>query len=193
MARYDDGAYCDIILNGDIHTANMEALGITDRDVAKTFIYAFLYGAGVSKLAKILKVSDQKATVIKKNFLASFPALAELLLAVKSACARGYLLGLDGRHIPVRSEHAALNTLLQGAGALIMKRALVISAPNVYASGAEFVANIHDEFQVESDSRFSIAVGEYLVKGIVEAGEYYNFRCPLDGEYKIGKTWAETH
>ena len=31
------------------------------------------------------------------------------------------------------------------------------------------------------------------VKSIIEAGEHFNLRCPMDGEYKIGGDWSETH
>ncbi len=193
MGKYDNGAYADIILNGDVHTANMNALGIDDRNKAKTFIYAFLYGAGLEKIGTILGCSTQEAGATKARFLKELPALGELIDQVSFASSRGYLLGLDRRHIPVRSAHSALNALLQSAGAVVMKKALQILAPKVYFYGGEFVGNIHDEWQIDVHESFKDDVGREAVDAIVKAGEHFNFLCPLDGEYKVGNNWAETH
>ena len=103
--------------------------------------------------------------------------------------------GLDGRVLRVRSEHSALNTLLQGAGAIVMKQALVIlnDKINKYKLPARFVANVHDEWQLECAAWAADAVGRCAVQSIVEAGEFFNMKCPLDGAYKVGANWAETH
>jgi len=107
----------------------------------------------------------------------------------------GTLQGLDGRRLRVRSQHAALNTLLQGAGAIVMKQALIILSETLTARGIPFkiVANVHDEFQVETPKHFAKAVGKVAVKAIQKAGEHFDLRCPLDGEFNIGNNWAETH
>lgn len=111
----------------------------------------------------------------------------------------GYLRGLDGRRLHVRSEHAALNTLLQSAGALIVKLATVIWARKLtsrgYLWGEDFalVAHIHDEIQAECWPHMAEEVGKTFVESIKEAGAIFNFRCPLDGSYAVGNTWADTH
>jgi len=199
MARWDGGAYADVILNGDIHTVNQKAAGLPTRNNAKTFIYAFLYGAGPEKIGSIIGKGADAGKKLMARFLDRIPALKNLKQAVATAAKRGYLIGLDGRHLHVRSEHAALNTLLQSAGALVMKQALIILYDDLTAAGYvhgkhyAFVANIHDEFQIEVDEDIAEMVGQMAAEAIRKAGEHFNFRCPLAGEYKIGGNWAETH
>src|SRR5690606_28269302 len=126
MARYDGGAYAKILLEGDIHTENQKAAGLPTRDDAKRFIYSFLYGAGDAKIGQIIGKGEAAGKKLKENFLKRTPALKRLREDVAAAVKkRGYLIGIDGRKLHVRSEHAALNTLLQSAGALLVKQATV--------------------------------------------------------------------
>lgn len=205
MALYDGGAYIETVLRGDksagtdMHSQNARVLGC-DRDTAKTWFYAFIYGAGNFKLGSILGKGSGAGAKSRKAFLRSLPALARLIDRVQTrARDRGFLLGLDGRHLRVRSEHAALNTLLQSAGAIFMKKALVILDADLQAEGMtpgvhyEFVANVHDEWQIECDEDIANDVGQHAVRSIVKAGEHYGFKCPLDGNFSVGKTWADTH
>jgi DNA polymerase I-like protein with 3'-5' exonuclease and polymerase domains len=199
MGRWDHGEYAKVILEGDIHSVNQTAAGLPTRDNAKTFIYAFLYGAGDAKIGSIIGKGKKAGAALKAKFLRGLPARGNLLEAVKKAAARGYVIGLDGRHIYVRSEHAALNTLLQGAGAIVMKKALVLLDDELHYRGYvpgvdyEFVLNIHDEFQIECREEIADDVAEAAVAAIRAAGRHFNFRCPLDGEAKVGRNWAETH
>jgi DNA polymerase-1 len=201
MARYDGGEYARILLEGDIHAANQKAAGLPTRNNAKTFIYAFLYGAGDNKIGSIVGKGRQAGAKLREKFLTGLPALAKLVKGVKKrANEQGYLRGLDGRKLHVRSDHAALNTLLQSAGALVMKKGLAIldeTLQNVHGLvpgvNYEFVGNIHDEWQIEVDEEFAELVGKAAVAAITAAGDFFNFRCRLDGEYKIGSNWAETH
>lgn len=200
MARWDGGEYAKVILEGDIHTVNQTAAGLPTRNNAKTFIYAFLYGAGDEKIGSIVGKGRQAGAKLKRKFLDGLPALDTLLEGVKAAaCKRGYLVGLDGRKLHVRSDHAALNTLLQSAGAIVMKKALVILDVNLQALGFlpglnyEFIANVHDEWQIECDEDIAETVGKAAADAIRLAGEHYGFRCPLAGEYKIGNNWKECH
>lgn len=200
MARWDGGEYAKVILEGDIHSVNQQAAGLPTRNNAKTFIYAFLYGAGDEKIGSIIGKGRKAGKQLKRKFLDGLPALDKLLDGVKRAAnQRGYLIGLDGRKLHVRSDHAALNTLLQSAGALVMKKALVILDNRLQAEGYvpggdyEFIANIHDEFQIECNEGIAEVVGKAAVESIRAAGDHFGFRCPLDGEYKIGRNWAECH
>jgi len=189
----NDKDYTNEILNGDIHTANQKLAGIESRDQAKTFIYAFLYGAGDAKLGTVVKGNRKDGTELRGRFLNNLPALATLKTRVERAAQRGFLKGLDDRKVTVRSEHAALNTLLQSAGAIIMKKALVILNESLKDLDANFVANVHDEWQIEVKEEHVEEVGQRGVQAIVDAGIYFNLRCPLDGEYKVGDNWSETH
>jgi len=196
LAHYmNDPEYTDLILHGDIHTHNMEAAGLTERSQAKTFIYAFLYGAGDGKIGAITGGGAKEGAKLKAAFLNSLPALDQLLSRVQRLATKGSVPGLDGRRVLVRSEHAALNTLLQSAGAIVMKKALVIAAAKLEAYGYPYklVAQVHDEFQIEVPDDYAERVGVVFRNAIRNAGRELGLRCPLDGEYQIGSSWADTH
>lgn len=239
MARYDDGEYVNTVVNGkkedgtDVHSVNKRIAEFNKRDNAKTLIYAFLYGAGDYKLGTIVldDFTDDKrvrfnakypegaardaaiarlGTTVRGKFMKGLPALKKLVDAVKKAAKeKGYVKGLDGRLIHVRSGHAALNTLLQGAGATVMKRALQLLDAELIARGYrntsalyenneatfdyEFVANIHDEFQTDTKEDIAQDIGKLAANAIKRAGETFRLRCPLSGAYEVGKNWKETH
>jgi len=196
LAKWDGGIYADIIVEGDIHTANQKAAGLPDRNMAKEFIYAFLYGAGPVRLGKVVGGGPAEGKGLEKRFLKKMPALQYLKTGLENTLKkRDYLVGLDGRRIPIRSSHSALNALLQCAGAVLMKQATIQARKLHRMDGVEAnqVAHIHDEIQYEVMEQDSERVGELTVKAIRQAGKPFGFRCPLDGEYKVGRTWAETH
>ena len=196
LAHYmGDKEYTNEILNGDIHSANQSAAGLASRDQAKTFIYAFLYGAGDAKIGSIVGGSSTVGKRLKNKFLENTPALAELRDRVSTAAARGFLRGLDGRRLWIRSEHAALNTLLQAAGAVVMKKALVIFSEFAQKWGLDYklLGSIHDEYQLEVREDQAENAGYLMVESIKAAGISFNLRCPLDGEYKTGDSWDQTH
>jgi len=203
LAHYmQDKAYIKTVCEGkqedgtDVHTMNMKAAGLTSRNQAKTFIYAFLYGAGAGKIGSIIGGSSADGHLLMTRFLRNTPALDVLKNErVLPAAAKGWLRGLDGRHLMVRSEHAALNTLLQGAGAIVMKKALVILQKKINCGiiNASFCANVHDEWQIEVPQEDAERVGKMAVEAIEEAGKHFNLRCPLTGEYNVGNTWKDTH
>lgn len=208
MSRWDGGQYREVILNGDIHTLNQQAAGLPTRDNAKTFIYAYLYGAGDQKIGSIVapEASEKQQKALGKKLKASFlkktPALKKLREWVSKEAAKGYLEALDGRHIHVRSEHSALNALLQSAGGLICKlwivlvdeiareRGLVHGWDGDYA----YCAWVHDELQIACrNEEIAKQLGEIAREAIQKTERTFNFNCPLDADYNIGKTWAETH
>jgi hypothetical protein len=252
MARFDAGAYIKAVLDGnkkdgtDPHSVNARALGLdplkeyfgteTGRDIAKTWFYAFIYGAGDEKLGSIIsKRKGPQARAAgkrsKARFMQALPALSKLVEKVKAnAKANKCLFGLDRRRLFVRSDHSALNTLLQSAGAVQMKVALVILdralrgdtrpllvIPSqcieavrdviqrelsgirpadcwlIPGTDYEFVANVHDEWQIEVTEDLGHAVAKAAVEAIQQAGVATQFPCPLDGEAAVGHSWAETH
>jgi len=196
LAHYmKDKEYINEIINGDIHTANQRAAGLKSRDQAKTFIYANIYGAGDAKLGSVVGGNRADGKKLREQFINNTPSFKSLKDQVQRASTRGYVKGLDGRRILIRHPHASLNTLLQGAGAILMKQALVILNDRfkLESLDAKFVANIHDEWQIESKEEIAEHVGKIAVDSIIKAGEYFNLRCPMDGEYKIGDNWSETH
>jgi DNA polymerase I-like protein with 3'-5' exonuclease and polymerase domains len=196
LAHYmDDPDYIEEVINGDIHTTNQNLAGLKTRDQAKTFIYALVYGAGDAKIGSVAGGGINKGKELKQTFFKNLPSLKDLKEKVQKASNRGFLKGLDGRKIYVRSQHAALNTLLQGGGAIVMKKAMCILQDliNLNTLDAKFVANIHDEWQIQVKECQADFVGRLGVQAIEKASEYFNMRCPLTGEYKIGDNWYETH
>jgi DNA polymerase I len=196
LAHYmKDEDYTNEIINGDIHTANQRLAGLESRNQAKTFIYALLYGAGDEKLGSVAGGGRTTGKKLRESFLNNLPSFAALKDRVSNASSRGYLTGLDGRRLQVRSEHSALNTLLQAAGAIVMKKALVIldDYAKLWKLDYKIIGNIHDEVQSEVAEKDAEKFGWLAVECLKAAGLEFNLRCPLDGEYKVGTTWAETH
>ena len=212
LAHYmKDDSYAREIVSGDIHWTNTLALGFfpatTKRDKenhehevrrnqSKTFCYAFLYGAGSSKIGKIVGGSQQEGQRLIDTFLKNTPQLKALREKVaRIYTQKGQLPGLDGRKLLVRSEHSALNTLLQSAGAIVMKQALVILNDKLRRAKIDYkmVANVHDEIQYEVEEARAEEAGRLGVEAIEEAGLFFDLRCPLSGEYKVGNSWKETH
>jgi DNA polymerase I-like protein with 3'-5' exonuclease and polymerase domains len=200
LAIYDGGEYARYLLEDDIHTVNQKAAGLETRDQAKTFIYALLYGAGPELMGEIVGGGVREGVLLKRKFMSNMPALRKLKEAIDSKVQRGgVLIGLDGRLLRIRSSHAALNMLLQSAGAVCMKVALIqlfhALGKHRWQHGREyaFVANIHDEFQAEVKPDLAEGFGGLAVQAIQVAGKELKLNVQLDGEYKVGQSWAETH
>ena len=196
LAHYmNDPNFTEEVVNGDVHTANMKAAGLTDRDQAKTFIYAFLYGAGPAKIGKVVGGSSKAGQQLIAKFLSNMPKLKKLRDDVAKWCKGGTIPALDGRLLHIRSEHAALNTLLQGAGAIICKQWLVHITQRIRKSGvdAKLVASIHDEYQFEVAKKDAQRFGQITKDAMQETEKTLKVKCPLNCEFKIGKTWSDTH
>lgn len=224
LGKYDGGDYVDVVLNGskeegtDIHTRNQKAIGLEQRDTAKTWFYGKIYGAGSFKLGTIVmsEWSEEKLSRFyemyppgqgrerriaklgrdsSEKIMKAIPAYASLNTEVVARAGRGFLRGLDKRRLPAGAPHSALNRICQSAGAVIMKRALVIAVDDWAGAGLEVqpILNIHDEFQVLCDPEHAEQVGKIAAEAIRKAGEYYNLRCPLAGDYDIGENWSQTH
>jgi len=200
LARFDQGRYSKILLTGDIHAVNAEAIGVSRRQV-KTISYAFLYGAGNLKLGHTYdkQLSEAKAKKkgkeIRKAYIDAIPGLKELLEGVHKASQRGYLLGLDNRRILCDSRHKSLNYLIQGSAAILAKKWMVTTHDHIKEMDLRCnqLAFIHDELQFESQSEHVDDLKSLLVLSAAEAGEYYNLRIPIAAEAKSGKTWADVH
>jgi len=187
----------------DVHTLNMKAAGLTDRDQAKTFIYAFLYGAGDAKIGSIIGGGAKEGAALKRKFFKANPELKALVKSVSKAAERGYLVGLDGRKIRMRRDkktkriqtHKALNTLLQCAGALVMKYSMIFLDKWVRDEGLDVwkVIDMHDEAQADVHPKDVERYKVLAVRSVIRAGEYLQLSCPLDTEAKDGQNWAETH
>ena len=286
MAKWDQGAYISLILDGDIHWTNAVALNLVphgteyqgdeflDRDkkvpnpdydpwhntarnkIAKTFIYALLYGAGDEKLGRIytahrpltdkeiqryskdgrikkmlerrnikhtprMVATIKMGQILRDRFMGNLPAFKSLIGAVKgqvkkrkASQGRMYLNGLDGRELHVRSDHSALNTLLQSAGAILCKDWLVKTYDALIAKGLKpafetkdgkfvtrtgeeadfaFLAWVHDEIQIGVKEGLEEVVGQIAQREAKKTGRSFDFRAITEADYKIGKDWSETH
>jgi len=196
LAHYmQDDKYTREILEGDIHTANQKAAGLPTRNNAKTFIYAFLYGAGGEKLGEIVGKGAQAGNKLKKQFLSNVPKLDALMQKVQRLAGKGYITALDGRRIQIRSEHSALNMLLQSCGAIIAKQWIVEVHKLMQQNKISFkmVAMVHDEIQASVAPEQAEQAGQLMVEAAKKAGEALKFRMPVDAEYSVGKSWLDTH
>lgn len=204
MARHDGGKYATIVDSGDkskgtdIHTVNQKAAGLPTRDDSKTFIYALCYGAGAEKIGSIIGGTAKEGNKIKSKFFKAIPALKELTEGVgKVVKDKGYLLALDGNRYFIRSEHSALNTLLQGAGALVMKYYTCMVYDKLIADYKwgefAFVLNIHDEIQLEVADNIADVVKVICEETFKDVTEKLEFRIPLKGQASIGSNWSDTH
>ena len=191
----NDATFTDILLTGDIHTHNMQMAGLTDRDQAKTFIYAFMYGGGASKIGQIVGAGAKEGQQLINKFLSSMPALKRVRDSVTKAANKGMIKGIDGRLLHIRSPHSALNTLIQGAGAVVCKVWLINMIKRIRRMGvdAKLVASIHDEYQFEVLNKDVKRFGQLTKDAMKDTEKQLHMKCPLDNEWKVGRTWAQTH
>ena len=199
IGAFDEGSFTKQLLDGDIHTYNQKQIGLPTRDLAKRCIYGVIYGIGDTRLGSVVGKSSQEGKRIKAKLFEGLPALKRLRdnVIVKTRNQK-YLLGLDKRKLIPRSEHSSLNLLIQSCGALIIKMATVILHKKLKEKDYDkdtcsMVAHVHDELQLQCKSAYATEVGELAVQSIKDAGTYFNLRCPLDAQYKIGNNWATTH
>ena len=196
LAHYlNDRDFTREVVEGDVHAANQRAAGLPTRDNAKTFIYAFIYGAGAAKIGQIVNGTARDGQKLIDNFLNNMPALKTLRHKVDKLASRGYILGLDGRILRVRQAHAAMNLLLQGAGAIVCKEWLKFITIEATKRKLDYklVASIHDEYQFEVRKEHAEELGSVTATAMKLTEQSLKVRCPLDSEYKLGKSWAETH
>lgn len=216
LAHYmNDKRFTESLINGkkedgtDAHTLNMRALGTVcrNRDTAKTFIYAWLLGAGDRKVAEILGCSFEEAKEARQNFLSYYPGLKALKdHIIPRDAARGYFIGLDGRAVLCDSEHLMLAGYLQNGEAVVMKTANLIWQRRIRDEGlssfTKQVNFVHDEWQteVEGSPELALHIAKIQAQSIAEAGRLLDVKCPLEGSIlnshkqpSIGRTWADTH
>ncbi len=202
LAHYiNDKKFTEEVTHGDPHSYNQEAAGLPTRDDAKTFIYAFIYGAGDKRLGSIVGGDSNDGKELRRKFLSRNKRLAALISGVRQASSIGYLIGLDGRRLYIRSKHSALNTLIQGGGAIVMKVSSILLDKWTVREGPynlndiKKVGDFHDEGQAEvrNDKKIIELYSNCAVKSIITAGTFFNLKCPLNAEVSVGNNWAETH
>lgn len=196
LAHYmQDDDYTNTLLSGDIHEKNRQAAGLSTRAEAKRFGFAFLYGAGGAKIGQILNCSAQEGQAVINRYLKAMPKLKSLRDKIERMSAKGTIPGLDGRRLNIRSAHSAVNTLLQGAGAIVSKQWLVEVRKTLRRRKIPYrlVAWVHDEIQIETSKSDAEVVGQICVEAARTAGVVLKTRCPMDAEYHVGTNWSESH
>lgn len=197
LAHYmQDDKFTEACVDGDLHQFNADLLGLT-RDEAKTFIYAFLFGASDTKIGGMLNLSPKETREVRKRYLTSLPKLSRLLAHLERFYkANRFIPGLDGRKIECGSQHKYLNYLVQGAEAVHMRTTLCFFHKELQRRrfDVRMVGWYHDEWQSEcGDEKIIEEVMELKRKSIVKASTYLGIRVPMDGDPKVGNNWAETH
>jgi DNA polymerase-1 len=239
LYKYDQGAYREIVLHGDVHTTNQQAAGLPTRNAAKTFVFGFIYGAGDYLIGDLVKPTAEEAAglvkahkklvaraekfiekdfgrkastidtatwikgrLTKERFLRGLPALQELRDdLVEQAKAEGFIVGLDGRKIPIRSPHSVLNYRLQGGGALVCKKWIIGTEDLLLDIGlkhgwdGDFVLNAwaHDEQVMCCRPGLEDTLEKACKTAAVQAGEFFKLHVPIAADAKIGHTWGEVH
>jgi DNA polymerase I-like protein with 3'-5' exonuclease and polymerase domains len=211
LARWDGGRFAEVILSGDIHDYLQQCGGLPQRDQSKSAIYCLLFGGGDTKLGRTIArhgsltaeqrtqynhspeaaVGRKYRTRLRKEVHGLEPLMRSIERSVESS---GGVRLLDGRLAPIRKTHATLNTLLMGDEAVLMKSAMwILHSKSKDIPDAHQLLWSHDEFQWECRPEDAETLGELMVASIQEAGQRLRCRLPIDGEYKIGNNWAETH
>ena len=217
LAYFDGGEYARLVSTDgfDIHTHNARLFGIyssdspiekTTRDLSKRLIYCILYGGGARKTGSIIDPSgteDAQYRIGKKTidtFYKNLPAIKKLKdLIDERVDKRGYLSGIDGRRLQIRSKHSALNQLLQSTGAVTVKKATTILYDDLTTRGLKFgkdwgfVAHVHDEYQALVRPEYVDLYKELAIDSFRKSGEYFNLKCPMTGEARVGQNWEQTH
>ncbi len=189
---FDAGAYAKEVVEGDIHQANADAIGV-NRGEGKTFIYALLYGAGNQKLGEIVGKGMREGKRLRNLFMTKLPAFQKLIDAVhRSVATTNAIKTIDDRMITVRSQRSSLNLLIQSAGSIIMKQAAVCFRQDS-RHPYEMHANVHDEVQFSCLEEHSEDLGNDFCNAIKKAGQTLNLKVPFEGDFKVGKNWKETH
>jgi len=194
--------FTEQVVDGDIHTYNQKIIGLKDRPTAKTWVYAFIYGAGDTKLGQIVGGDTVAGLESRKRFINKvngMKTLNQTLIRFLRERKRKYgeyqLVALDKRILLARSIHSSLNTLIQGAGAIICKQWLINIIDEAVKQNldAKPVANVHDEVQFEVRKSHAEEFGNITKEAMKHVEKQFDLRCPLDSEYSIGTTWEETH
>ena len=210
LAIYDGGEYARVVTDPtiDIHVYNQERFGVATRDISKRLLYAVLYGAGHLKAGSIVDPNEKDEEVLRKlgrtainSFMDEVPALKELKQRIESQIAHNdHLIGLDRRILYCRSAFKGLNVLLQSAGAILMKQVVINIHDNIesalslpHGAGWEQVLMVHDEVEIVCKPQYTELIKEQAMIAFPQAGEFFGFLCPIEGDARVGYTWYDVH
>ena len=210
LALWDDGEYASVVTNPeiDIHVYNQERFGVETRDISKRLLYAVLYGAGHLKAGTIVDPNEKDEEKLRhigrtaiNSFMKGVPGLKTLKNEIENNIGKyNHLIGLDRRILYCRSAFKGLNVLLQSAGAILMKQVVVFVHDNieknlglVHGKDWEQLLMVHDEIQLTCPPQHTEAIREQAMLAFPQAQEFFGFRCPIEGDSRVGSNWSETH
>jgi len=210
LALWDNGEYASLVVNPeiDIHTYNQEQFGVATRDISKRLLYGMLYGCGAAKAGTIIDPDEKNEIVLRQvgstainSFMKGVPALKKLKQQIDETIgSRGYLRGLDRRILHCRSAFKGLNVLLQSAGAILMKQVVTFTHDNieknlglVHGHNWEQLLMVHDEIQIACHPDYTETIREQAMLAFPQAQKFFGFQCLIEGDSRVGKTWADTH
>ena len=210
LAYWDQGEYARVVTNPeiDIHVYNQERFGVATRDISKRLLYAVLYGAGHLKAGTIINPNEKNEEVLRQlgrtainSFMNGVPALKSLKEKIdENIGSRGYLIGLDRRILYCRSAFKGLNVLLQSAGAILMKQVVVTIHNNIeqnlgliHGKDWEQVLMVHDECQLVCKPQYTERIRDQAMAAFPQAQKFFGFQCEIEGDSRVGSSWAQTH
>ena len=193
---YDGGKYAAELIDGNIHEKNATLWNVKE-EYAKNGKYCLTYGGQGPRLAATLHVSKALGYQYFDAFWSHTTALKSLKDDVSDALSKGYLIGIDGRKLFIRSEHSALNMLFQSAGSITVKLATILMNQRLDAAGLDWkqVLHIHDEVLIEIvNDPEQIKVASAIIEQCwIDAGKELNINVPILGDVKCGRNWTKCH
>jgi len=209
LAKWDGGAYGKVVKEGnkeegtDAHSLNAAVISTIvpcTRTHGKNTIYALNYGAADLKLGKMHGGGKQLGAQIRKALSEGTPGMKELNAWLAGLLDDGgNIISLDGRRIGIRHNHTALNTLLQGGGAVVMKwvpvvleqilpRYGIVPGRDYYQTG-----HIHDECQGSLRKGLRDPFRAAVSQAFATVSEVLDLRVPVSGTADFGASWLDTH
>lgn len=196
----DDENFTKAVLAKDPHAANRDAWGLpagdAGRKLAKTLYYAIVMGAGGGRIASEAKISLKEAKATKKQLFDRVPGFPKLINSLQTQHRRtGRIRLCDGTPVLVPEDYQVIPYLLQGDESKLMKQASIYLDEEIRKNkfDARKVGDIHDEWQfVVLTEQLGVFI-ETALACFPRAGKSFDYQIPIEGDAKVGKTWAETH
>ena len=191
LAHYldDGGAYGELLQTADIHQVNADRMGIT-RNQMKGVQFGFIYGAGDTKLGEMTGLPGAE---VRERLYAAIPGLSDLIAKVQKDSEQGFIVSIDGRHIPVAKKHTALNYLIQSATSSVAKRWAVNCWQAMLDMRCDLCLYVHDELQFDCDPALTERAGEIVRESLRESNDYFKVTTPLTCDLQQGANWSESH
>jgi DNA polymerase-1 len=191
MAKLGDRSVATAFERGDdLHQLTAEALGIERQD-AKTFNYSMMYGGSFPTVMRQFSCSKADALALLGDWHAQWPGIAKMKAMIdRTLDTRGYLKTLWGRHLHPRKRHSALNALVQGCSADLMREGVRQITRELQDWDSHLVLTVHDSVILdvtEKEKQDVIMALPWLLDNDVIAAE-----IPLEIDIEVAYgSWAD--